>query len=793
MLSSESGAVGIPPDLADVAEHIRATSDEITNLVNPSKAAPLATQITRANLGKMARAYDMAENSLSEASKLFEKMPKEANIDFIDKMERGQPQTDPNLQPFADKLRSLLDAKRQEIQDLGTGKLKQFNENYFPHIWDQGEKEVGQAVQKASKRPFEGSKAFLKARSIEFTKEGVEAGLTPVSYNPIDLALLKMREMDKYLMAHSTLKEFKENGLAQFVKVGGDVPEGWQKIDDRISTVMFKGEQGLTISGHIYAQPDAARIINNYLSPGLNRSFIFRSYRYAGNLLNQFQLGLSAFHLGFTGLEGSVSKVSLAINELASGHPISAAKDLIAAPFAPISSLIRGNELLKAWRGQGQNAVDDVLAEAMAQGGGRARMDQFYATKASEQTKHYFETGRVFKGILSIPFSALDISMRPTLEYYVPRMKLGAFSDIMQMEMRNNPNMTHEETRAIAQRAWDSIDNRFGQLVYDNLFWNRTFKDLLMASQRSVGWNLGTIRELGGGAIDFAKMPFKGKDAEVTYKMAHLLALPMLVGLLGAMVQYLRTGKGPQEAKDYFFPKTGGIDENGDPHRMALPSYMKDLYHYKTDPLQTIKNKLNPLLEVIAQMLENKDFYGTKIRNEDDPLVKQVQAEGAFIAKQMTPFSIRNMAKNLQSGNISLLDRLGPWVGITPAPYDIDQTEAEKTAHEIAMSHQEIGGRTSEQEQRGHLVRELTRQYKLGNPDATTHMLTAFQQGLISHSEMRSIIANSEMTPLQRMVKGMTLDEAERVYAKATPEEKAQIGAMVERKQVNKAKEFVTP
>lgn len=789
-INSETGSVMIPPDLVDVVNHIHKSSEEISNIVAPAKAAPLAAQITREHLGKMARAYDIAEAALKDAHDVLEKRSKEENINFIDNLERGNPQRSENLQVIADKLRTLLDAKRKEIQNLGTGKLDNFIENYFPHIWDQGEKEVGQIVQKAAKRPLEGQKSFLKKRTFEFTKEGIQAGLTPVSYNPVDLALLKMREMDKYIMAHATLNEFKDEGLSKFVRVGGEIPEGWEKIDDRISTVMFKSEAGLTISGHIYAQPDAARIINNYLSPGLQKSAIYQAYRYAGNLINQFQLSLSAFHLGFVSLEGSISKLALGINEMALGHPINAIKNVLEAPFAPLSTLIRGDEMLKAWRGQGNNSSDNVLAEAMAVGGGRARMDQFYATKASDQMRHYFETGRVFKGIFTAPFAALEISTKPILEYYVPRMKLGAFSDIMKMEMQNNPNMTHQEMRELAQKAWDSIDNRFGQLVYDNLFWNRTFKDLTMASMRSVGWNLGTIREIGGAGVDALKQPLRGKDAEVTYKMAHFIALTTLIGALGAMIQYLRTGKGPQEAKDYYYPKTGGIDEHGDPHRIALPSYMKDLYHYKEAPVTTVLNKLNPILSMMAEMFENKDYYGTKIRNEDDPLMKQIMAEAGFIAKQAVPFSIRNMQKNQQAGNKSLFDTVGPWVGITPAPYDIDQTKAEKLAHEIAMSHQEIGGRTEEQMERSRLVSDLTRQYKMGDPKATDNIYKAYQAGAISHYQVKEIFVNSSLSPLQRSVKNMTLEEAERVYAKSNDEEKGQIESMVERKRANRERQF---
>jgi hypothetical protein len=64
---------------------------------------------------------------------------------------------------------------------------------------------------------------------------------------------------------------------------------------------------------------------------------------------------------------------------------------------------------------------------------------------------------------------------------------------------RLGDDATPQQIREAVQRAWDSVDNRMGQLVYDNLFWNRAVKDLAMASVRSVGWNLGSVREMGGG------------------------------------------------------------------------------------------------------------------------------------------------------------------------------------------------------------------------------------------------------------------------------------------------------
>lgn len=977
----------------EVASRLKEAGEEIRNIVDPSKAAPLAAQITRETLGKMARSYDIAEATLADAKQFFDSQPQEANLAFIDKLERGLPQAKPTDEAIAKNLRTLLDNKRKEIQALGTGKMQSFIENYFPHIWDQGEKQVGQAAMKGAKRPFEGSKSFMKKRSIEFTKDGIEMGLTPVSYNPVDLALLKIREMDKYLMAHRTIEEYKKNGLAKYVKVGGETPEGWTKIDDRISTVFkspmvavqeafdekvmndlnavakslgidlerserhkaegqrfkdawglsmsqepskpgkiwtkfagpesalaheighqidniyglqkkflsdpkiaaelselanqrirdvafakesdkkeFEGEGlaksanafrsyvqkpdekmavmlesyihapellketapntfaklneflksvpkleplteikpslvlgtakgevyagGNVIAGNIYAQPDAARIINNYLSPGLQKSAIFQAYRWAGNMINQFQLSMSLFHLGFTSVDASVSKFALALHELMAGNPMSAVKNTLQVPFAPVENILRGDKLLKAWRGQGQSSIDNVLAETMASAGGRARMDQFYATSAYDQLKHDFEAGRPLQGILRIPFAAVELSSKPILEWIVPRQKLGIFADMMKMEMENHPEMTHEEVRAIAQKAWDSVDNRMGQLVYDNLFWNRTFKDLLMASVRSVGWNLGTVRELAGGGADYAENLAKlirGKDPEFTYRMSYVAALPILVGMMGAIVQYLRTGKGPQELKDYFFPKTGGLDAAGDAHRVTLPSYMKDVYHYAESPVGTVTAKLSPILSMMAQMMQNKDYYGEKIRNEDDPLVRQVASEAAYILKQVTPFSIRNMQKNLETQNKSLFDTVGPWVGITPAPYDIDQTKAEKLAHEIAASHQPIGARTHEQVERSRLVSDLTRQYKRGDPAAVDNLLKAYQEGRISHRQMQNVIIHSSMTPLQRMANGFSVEETQRIYNSASDAEKGQLDRILMKKKATQASEFVAP
>src|SRR5881392_104553 len=80
-----------------------------------------------------------------------------------------------------------------------------------------------------------------------------------------------------------------------------------------------------------------------------------------------------------------------------------------------------------------------------------------------------------------------------------------------------------------------------------NVFDQKTFKDLAMASVRSVGWNIGTISELGGGLADIAGEGAKlarGERATLTRRASYVAMLPITVGMYGALYQYLRTGEG---------------------------------------------------------------------------------------------------------------------------------------------------------------------------------------------------------------------------------------------------------
>ena len=108
-----------------------------------------------------------------------------------------------------------------------------------------------------------------------------------------------------------------------------------------------------------------------------------------------------------------------------------------------------------------------------------------------------------------------------------------------------------------------------------------------MGSVRSVGWNTGTIREIVGGAADIRKAvpsreaPTPGgkpnwKSPDVSTRLSYIIALPIVVVMIGALVNYLYTGESPKDFKDVYAPRTGRF-VNGRPERVWMPSYMKDI------------------------------------------------------------------------------------------------------------------------------------------------------------------------------------------------------------------------
>jgi hypothetical protein len=278
------------------------------------------------------------------------------------------------------------------------------------------------------------------------------------------------------------------------------------------------------------------------------------------------------------------------------------------------------------------------------------------------------------RGMLAAPFQIAHAAMNdlsyPIMEFIVPRQKLGVFSNLADDFIRRNPNITGAAFDREMAKIWDSVDNRLGQMVYDNKFWNRSYKDVAHLAIRSVGWNVGTVGEIGGGIGDTFRAIHalrNGDQAEFTHRMAYVMALPVVAGTIGAVLTYAYTGRGPRELKDYYFPPTGRRTPRGDPERVIVPSYIKDILEVNEAPIHTVANKLNPIWGWLGEVYSNRDFYGGIIHDPQGTWDQQARQFWGYMETQLTPFAVRSYQRLGKEGTPAE-QQLASFFGFQAAP-----------------------------------------------------------------------------------------------------------------------------
>ncbi|GAA0721233.1 diguanylate cyclase domain-containing protein [Dokdonella soli] len=736
---------------------------------------------------KLERDRGTASAAFDSAREGFDKQPETDNLRSINEWETGREVKDPDARAFFNDMQQAFNQRIAKIRDLAPGALEHVIQNYFPHLWEDPTKAKSFYASVAAKRPLEGNKAFLKQRYWGTIAEGMDSGLKPISTNPVDLALAKLDQMDKFIAMREFSKELQDRHWSLKLAAGERPPEGFARVDDPA----FQIAGGLQGS---YAVPTLiAKDINNYLAPGLQQFGAWRNFRYAQNLLLSARLGLSAFHAGFTTTDTLVSHLDVAMRKALEGDVGGALGMLGKAIVSPIHSPIEGMKLLKQFYGEA--AADPntaAILSALQQGGARGRMHATDINNSWDTLRKSIRMGDMKGTALNALPGLLEGAMRPIAHYLVPAQKMAARALLAKFELDRVAQqlgkqkgdyagivqaMNPDALRQIMGKVVDQVDDRLGQMAYDNLFWNRTVKDIAQASIQSVGWNVGTGNVIFGGLKDAQRLfdPEKlvapldkagtitdATMARVTGRLSYLIALNAGIGALGAATQYLLTGQAPAELKDYFFPKTGRQNPDGSEERISFPSYVKDEFGFATHPVTTIEHKLHPSFSMIAELLNNKDFYGTEIVNPDDPWTKAAGQVADYLGRSVEPYAFQNRAHIEQAGG-GLAQQALPFVGITPAPSDINRSTFQAFVSDKAHDKMPSGARTPEESDRLQRVYAAEDALRAGKQPDTTDM---------SAADITQARKGARKDPYVTKFQRLSLEDKLRAYDQATPAER---------------------
>jgi hypothetical protein len=309
---------------------------------------------------------------------------------------------------------------------------------------------------------------------------------------------------------------------------------------------------------------------------------------------------------------------------------------------------------------------------------------------------------------------------------------------------------------------------------YDNQFWNKAAREASQALIGAVGWQVGTLRTVTGGARDLAHLwapkkllstldkagDVEGDMGRVSGRLTYLLTLALMMGGLSAVTQYLMTGKGPQEIKDYFYPKTGNKNDDGSDERLQWPSYWSDHYKLATHPLQTAVHKINPSLSMLMEAISNQDYFGTQIRNPDDSWLKQAGEVGEHLAKGFIPYSITgaDKIKGESAGR-----QAANFFGITRAPASVSRSKFQAFVADKAYDAMPQGARSQQQADHSKAMHDAEAEIRRGE--------TPDMAGLTDADQRNVDKAARQEVPAIRF-RRLGIEDKLRAYDLATPEER---------------------
>ena len=783
---------------------IQKMTTELVNVLSPTTGVPVKNlDAIMTKKGDLSQEEWILETKLHAIKEDCQKWPKQEQINFIDRKKRGEPQqafvfgknqvrTAEYLQALADMLTTVEDANWEEAKKFKP--TLAYLENHFRVLWKiiPGSENAKRRGFKGNfRRPLQGTKGFMKQHTLDDMSEGLEMGGEPYSYNPIAMWIMAQLDMQKFITANRMFAEGKKNGWIKFIRSGKSAPDGFVKINDSIAKVYFRVDEGLINAGEWYCEENTGRILNNFLSRDwVRESAIGGSLIKFKNVTTAIELSLSPFHFSFVSVEAMLSSMGLAMQEMLNvgiyqANPaafLQGLKDFFGAAAAPavyskigsnVKKFIADDQWINSKDGQDfiklfPNAMD-LIHDAFV-GGLNVGQNRDFQINSLDAFKEGIKNKEPWAMVICAIPAANQVIMKPLFNIYIPNIKWGFFMREMSNELvqRSAQLKSGKLTRAqLARMVVRSVENRFGEMNFDNRFWNRGVKSMLQILFRSVTWKTGALENIGGAVPNQIKEIMdaidEGRPPLLNRNFAWLVALLFLVALYDTILQELYIGEAPKSMLDLIAPRY-----NKQGNRVTLNTYLKEVFHFIHNPVKYVTNSLTGEIGRIIEVLQNKDFYNTEIAHPGDPWIKQKFDQAWHLIPK--PFSLVNQAQErLHNAPIGI--RVMTAAGLVqPAAGYMTETKAEGVAKEILANHDPVGGRTKEAFQKGQLRSQLRQGYQ--QTGDTAPLIQASRSGEITRREAYDIRKNANVPDLVRITHSFTFAEMTRVMDKATPEEK---------------------
>ena len=620
---------------------------------------------------------------------------------FITGLEKGKGFKDPWLNATAEFYRGW--SKAVFDNDRAMGHKFEPVDHYIYHLFQDPEKVDEFLTQKHGIRWADPS--FTKERTFDLYTQALDEGFKPRYTNPEDIMLARQHASSVANMQINILRDLQANGLA--VPKRGKAPPPFP-------AVLRRAPNGV----NYWVHKDVAQILHNAFdskSLWADRTAAGTAFR-AGmeikNTLVPIRLLVSLFH-PFQGAISGAENPLKALGQMLNSGLIH--KSLWENPRA-------GGRIRAIWQGRA-TAVSEADRQALSlivEGGFIPEMSEQYRTKAITNLQTALQQRRSLKAAWQLPGAVLQAMQKPLFEWWIPNLKVASYLNDARLLLKANPELATDalKRQVLLRNLAKSVDNRYGEMSYNTLFWTRWVKDLAVMNTLSLGWNLGFLREFGGGAMDvgqFAteaartgKITSQIKEGQLWKPIYATLYLSTAAGI-GGLITYALTGKPPQDFLDYIYPRTGETNPDGGPARVNTMFYTREFAavykHMQQEGVvsglaESVAAKGSGVMGLVKDLWTGHDIYGKEFRDPQGSWWDKLEQSVKYSMGAAEPMSLESV-----KGPVGLNKETGlALAGLTKAPRYATETatqsriaeayrtyvQPQQTAFEAAESSKEM-------------------------------------------------------------------------------------------------------
>jgi hypothetical protein len=578
----------------------------------------------------------------------------------------------PGLQTVVNSLRLANQAVEGVLRSLPQTSQMNFLQNYLTHFWENPQ----QASQFMNSRGVGGRGSLQKRTHFDY-EEGITAGLTPSSLNPIIILEKYMTAIQRFATDQRVINDILANNAGTWKNVktvgasGAQTPKIVNEPPPGYDALPWATRRLGPVEQTLYVPRDMAYTLNNWH----NRAFqsnaaenVAQGIRRFKNLSTAVELGFSAYHPFTVGTEAIGTGITRSLQEMGL-RPTSmarAAKTFVKSftepvefvkDFVPGLSQSHGSRWMDIYKGKIANLTPEeqkiftALKAADIRPIGLTHTLDLDIVKAGQAGDYFTSWARgtlvkemegALKDIMGAGWKAplkatsvvfdqvarlMQTSAKPIFQWWIPRIKLSSSAKDLESFIWANPNATQAQINAAAKAITNSHDNRMGEMVTDHLGMNKMAKIAAFTAMRSYSFSIGgVVREVMGGARSGVAGILQGQNRlsmssqHFDPRVGYAIAFPLTTIMLASMYQYMRTGEWPKDWRvpggDVWAPRTGGtVTAAGQkvPEHMLLPGYHKDLLNYWHDWKNEAFNKLAAPWAALWEQMSGKDYRGLPI------------------------------------------------------------------------------------------------------------------------------------------------------------------------------------